>query len=86
MFNTLTIEQQLALRFFNLEMTYPKELVVGYVHRALNSPSPDFDDETISVNRNDSSTMLAVQVIQIERFFGKELTLRFLSFNYIKKN
>lgn len=81
-FNTLTIDQQLALRVYNLEMSYSKEMIVNYIHTALNVNSPDFDDDTIVVNKDNPVPMLGIQVIQIVRYFGKELTLRFLSFNF----
>lgn len=83
-FNNLTLEEQLGLRFYNLEVTYGRELVFKRLRYALNTPNHDelYLNEFWMVNRGCESDMWYVNVNQVVKYFGKELTLRFLSFNF----
>lgn len=78
-------EEQLALRIYNLELNWDKDIMVNRIKWACNhsnSLSLAFDDEFWMADRNDVNDMVYIQVIQIVRCYGKELVLRFLSFNY----
>jgi hypothetical protein len=82
-FNDLSLEQQLGLRIFNLEQTFGKDEVLKRLRWACNHTNfPAFADEFWQPNQFENRDMIYIQVVQIVNYFGKELTLRFLSFNF----
>lgn len=77
--NTLSLEEQLGLRVYNLEQTL-KHLKWG-----LKLNFVGFDDEFLMPNKHDDLFMGYIQVVQIIRYFGVELVTRFITFTEEKK-
>jgi hypothetical protein len=84
-FNTFSLEEQLGLRVYNLETRFSEEEVVDKLKWACGDQGYScFEDEFWRPIRhtNKERDMIYIQVVQIVKYFGKELTLRFLSFNF----
>ncbi len=81
--NNLTKEEQLGLRLYNLEQTWKPVHVIKYIMMAIaGNDYPTFNDEMFLPDLGNSDGMLYVNVIQIIKYFGKELVTRMISFNY----
>lgn len=80
--STLSLEEQLGLRLYNLEQHYKPEFIVKNLMMGLTTDKYiAFDDEFVQFDERPEHKMY-VQTVQIIRFFGKELVTRFITFNY----
>lgn len=81
--NFCTKEEQIGLRFYNLEQYYTRNDLVSWTLDIIKKDNGImFDSEYSSFNKDHDTHMLYVQIVQIIREFGKELTIRFLTFNF----
>lgn len=81
--NELSMEQQIAIRFYNLEQTYKKKYFVKFIMMALaGNKYTTYDDEFWQLDKLNVTDMMYIQAVTIVKYFGKDLTTRMISFNY----
>lgn len=84
--NELSLEEQLGIRFYNLEQCYQKEFIVRNIMQALaGNEFKTYDDEFYLPMMELPNHSLYIHACTIVKYFGFELTARFLSFNYGKE-
>lgn len=81
--NKLSLDEQLGLRFYNLEQTYRSEFIIKMFMMGLTKDNYiAFDSNTVEFVTNNPEHNMYLQTVQIIRYFGKEMVTRFITFNY----